>query len=179
VKHPAQWQLLNSALFDSLESQARSHPRLRINYNLHQNLDEPVHRFLNVLIRGTYITPHRHIDPPKFESFLVLRGTLLFFFFDDTGSITDILLAGDSAGAYGTVTGVDIQPGVWHTLLPVSESAVCFEVKPGPYRESSDKDFALWAPREHRAALQEIVAYQETLMQAARDFGICQKEIGF
>ena len=44
--------------------------------------------------------------------------------------------------------GVDIQPGVWHTIAVLSDHVVCFEVKPGPYSVATDKDFAPWAPRE-------------------------------
>ena len=42
--------------------------------------DNP-HRFLNVMAKGTYIAPHRHLDPRKAESFLVLRGEVAFFIF--------------------------------------------------------------------------------------------------
>ena len=41
-----------------------------------------------------------------------------------------------------------IQPGVWHTMAVLSAHVVCFEVKPGPYSETNDKNFAPWAPRE-------------------------------
>jgi hypothetical protein len=42
--------------------------------------------------------------------FLVLEGELAFFTFDDAGQITDTLLLGRHA------LGVDIQPGVWHSM---------------------------------------------------------------
>ena len=103
--------------------------------------DNP-HRFLNVMVRGTYIAPHRHLDPPKSETFLVLEGELAFFTFDDAGKVASTHVLGRD------VTGIDIQPGVWHTLAVLSDHAVCFEVKPGPYLASNDKDFAPWAPRE-------------------------------
>ncbi len=101
------------------------------------------HRFLNVMLKGTYITPHRHLDPPKSESFLVLSGEIAFFTFDNEGGVLQV----NRLGA-GQDTGVDIQPGVWHTLAVVSDHAICFEVKPGPYSAANDKDFAPWAPRE-------------------------------
>jgi hypothetical protein len=44
--------------------------------------------------------------------------------------------------------GIDVQPGVWHTIAVLTEHVVCYEVKPGPYSAASDKDFAPWAPRE-------------------------------
>src|ERR1022692_3527111 len=81
-------QILDGELFDRLIERARQSPRLRTNYNFHSSMDENPHRFLNVMVRGTYVAPHRHLHPPKTESFLVLRGEIAFFVFDDTGTVT-------------------------------------------------------------------------------------------
>ena len=135
-------QLMDAGLFTTLIDRARESPRLRINHNFHRSMDENPHRFLNVMVRGTYIAPHRHRNPPKSESFLVLDGELAFFTFDDAGQITDSHILGRD------VIGIDIQPSVWHTIAVLSEHVVCPEVKPGPYSVANDKDFAPWAPRE-------------------------------
>lgn len=138
----ARIQILDGALFDRLIERARQSPRLRTNYNFHSSMDENPHRFFNVMVRGTYVAPHRHLDPPKTESFLVLRGEIAFFVFDDTGSVTSAEILGRNK------IGIDIGPGIWHTLAVLTPEAVCYEVKPGPYSAANDKDFALWAPRE-------------------------------
>jgi cupin fold WbuC family metalloprotein len=135
-------QLLDSTLFAVLIERARSSPRRRTNHNFHAAMEDNPHRFLNVMVRGTYIAPHRHRDPPKSESFIVLEGELAFFTFDENGQIAATHILGRDA------VGIDIQPGVWHTLAVLSDHAVCFEVKPGPYSAANDKDFAPWAPRE-------------------------------
>ena len=135
-------QVLDPVLFPSLIERARQSPRLRVNHNFHSSMEDNPHRFLNVMIRGTYITPHRHRDPPKSESFLVLEGELAFFTFDEAGRIASTHILGREA------LGVDIQPGVWHTIAVLTTHVVCFEVKPGPYSAANDKDFAPWAPRE-------------------------------
>ena len=145
-------QLLTPALFESLIAQARASPRLRTNYNFHASMEENPHRFLNVMMRGTYIAPHRHLDPPKSESFLVLDGQIAFFVFDDEGRITATHILGRD------VTGVDIAPGVWHTMTPLTPHAICYEVKPGPYVGANDKDFAPWAPRERDSKVPEYMA---------------------
>jgi len=62
------------------------------------------------------------------------------------GSMPDPL-PGALAGA-GQAWGIDLVPGVWHTLAAVSEYAVIYEVKPGPWDPATDKEFAAWAPRE-------------------------------
>ena len=135
-------QILDQALIEGLIDRARKSPRLRTNHNFHHTLDDNPHRFLNVMIQGTYITPHRHVDPPKSESFLLLRGEVAFFIFNGLGEIIRIEILGREQLA------IDIAPGIWHTLAVLTPEAVCYEVKPGPYSAASDKDFAAWAPRE-------------------------------
>ena len=152
-------QLLDSDLFASLIERARRSPRRRTNHNFHTSMEDNPHRFLNVMVRGTYITPHRHRDPPKAESFLVLEGELAFFTFDDGGQIASTHILGRDA------RGVDIQPGVWHTIAVLSDYVVCFEVKPGPYSAANDKDFAPWAPREGAAG---AARYLDALLTGAQ-----------
>lgn len=150
-------QLLDSALFTALVERARQSPRLRTNHNFHASLDDNPHRFLNVMIRGTYIAPHRHLDPPKAESFLVLEGEIAFFTFEDAGRIATSHILGRDA------IGIDVVPGVWHTMTPLTPHAICYEVKPGPYLASNDKDFAPWAPREGDPG---VPGYLQSLVQS-------------
>ena len=152
-------QILDEALIDTLIERARKSPRLRTNHNFPASMEENPHRFLNVMARGTYLAPHRHIDPPKTESFLVLRGEIAFFLFDDAGAIARVEILGSGQ------LGIDIAPGIWHTLAVLTSEAVCYEVKPGPYSVTNDKDFAPWAPREGDPGAAE---YLEGLMRGAR-----------
>lgn len=140
-------QIITGQLFDEVASRAAASPRRRMNHNFHAGPDDNPHRFLNVLLRGTYIRPHRHIEPAKAETFLVLEGEAEVVIFDDSGSVTERHLLGGTSAA-GKTWGIDIEPGVWHTIIAVTGRAVCFEVKPGPWEPSTDKDFASWAPRE-------------------------------
>jgi cupin fold WbuC family metalloprotein len=104
--------------------------------------DNP-HRFLNAWTRGSYAAPHRHLQVPKPESFIVLRGELALFLFDDHGAVTETHILGRNG-----VLGIDIAPGLWHTLAALTDTAICFEVKAGPYDAATDKEFASWAPLE-------------------------------
>ena len=140
-------QLITDDLYRRVLSDAENSPRKRMNYNFHSLMEENPHRFLNVLCSGTFITPHRHLHPPKTESFILLSGKLAFYIFNEKGDIDDIHILSD---ARGFSHGIDISPGVWHTLAVLSEYAVCFEVKPGPYVPSDDKEFAEWAPSENQ-----------------------------
>ena len=152
-------QVIDSDLFLPLIERARRSPRLRTNHNFHSSMEDNPHRFLNVMIQGTYIAPHRHRDPPKSESFLVLEGELAFFTFDDDGRITSTTILGRDA------LGIDIQPGIWHTIAVLTDHVVCFEVKPGPYSAATDKDFAPWAPREGDPS---AAAYLDMLVSRVR-----------
>ena len=150
-------QLMSAALFERVLGEARSSPRRRMNFNFHATLDENPSRLLNVLLRGSYIRPHRHSDPPKAESFVVLEGRIVVLIFDDAGRIEQRYALGRGDAALG----IDIAPGIWHTALALSEHAICFEVKPGPYVQAMDKEFAPWAPSEGDPRCAE---YLETLV---------------
>jgi len=135
-------QLIDQALLNATIERARQSTRLRTNHNFHTGPDDNPHRFLNAWVRGTYGAPHRHAAPPKAESFIVLQGEVAVLLFDDAGTVLARHVLGRD------VFGIDLAPGVWHTLAPLSDVAVCFEVKPGPYDVATDKEFAPWAPPE-------------------------------
>ena len=135
-------QLLDSTLIAAVLERARQSPRRRANHNFHAGPGDNPHRFLNVLLEGTYIAPHRHRDPPKAEAFLVLEGRAALFTFHADGAIDAVQVLG------GATVGADLPPDTWHTITALTPCAVCYEVKPGPYSAASDKEFAPWAPRE-------------------------------
>ncbi len=101
-------QTLDRALFRDLIERARRSPRLRINHNFHASMEDNPQRFLNVMVKGTDVAPHRHLDPPKPEAFLVLEGEVAFFIFDDAGPVVRRPVGGDPMGidmrpAHGTL----------------------------------------------------------------------------
>jgi cupin fold WbuC family metalloprotein len=151
-------QVLSGSLFRDLIEQAAHAPRRRLNFNFHSGPDDNPHRFLNVFLEGSYVRPHRHRDPPKPEAFLVLEGRMAVLVFDDLGQVERRLLLG--AGA-GEDRGVDLPPGLWHTVAALTPHAICYEVKPGPWVPSTDKEFAPWAPEEGSA---EAAAYLSGLL---------------
>jgi cupin fold WbuC family metalloprotein len=99
---------------------------------------------LNAVQPDSYVRPHRHLDPPKAEAWIVLRGALVFFTFEDDGQVRDCFLL----AAHGPRFGVDLAPGIYHAFLALKPDTVLYEVKPGPYAPENDKAFAAWAPEE-------------------------------
>jgi cupin fold WbuC family metalloprotein len=154
-------KLIPAGLFDTVADSAAASPRLRMNHNFHDGAADNPHRFLNVLLRGTYIRPHRHLAPPKSETFLVLEGVAEAILFDDGGAISARYALGAETPE-GRLWGIDLPAGVWHTVLPRTERVVCFEVKPGPWEPATDKEFALWAPAEGSPA---VAAYCQMLLE--------------
>ena len=140
-------QLISAMLFDEVTTLAAESSRLRMNHNFHAGPADNPHRFLNVLLHTTYIRPHRHLNPPKSETFLVLEGLADAIVFDDDGGISARYQLG-AESPEGRLWGIDIPPGVWHTILARTPRVVCFEVKPGPWVAAHDKEFADWAPAE-------------------------------
>lgn len=133
-------KLISDELLDSVTHEAQENPRLRMNYNFHTSLDAPIHRLLNALEPGTYLPPHRHAD--KEETYLVLRGSLLAFFYDDLGNVTEKVNLNPSAGVYG----LEIPSGTWHSIIALESGTVIFEIKSGPYQPLPLEDIASWAP---------------------------------
>ena len=149
-------QFIDSDLFGPLTKKALDSPRLRTNYNFHSGDEDNPHRFLNVMARGTFVPPHRHLDPPKSETILILEGRVGLFIFDDEGKVTLAQVVGGPSRL-----GVDIPAGVWHTLVVTTPFVVAFEMKAGPFLASRGKDLPAWAPQEGDP---EAAGYLEQLL---------------
>ncbi|MCK8623630.1 WbuC family cupin fold metalloprotein [Prevotella sp. E13-27] len=119
--------IIDKALLDTVSAQAKASPRLRMNYNFHQSLDEKCHRFLNAVEPGTEVPIHKH--PTKDETFVILRGKVRVTTHRDDGSIIEDVVLCAEEGRYG----VNIPKGVWHKLEAIEPDSVIFECKEGPF----------------------------------------------
>lgn len=119
--------VIDKNLLDQISAEAKASPRLRMNYNFHQSLDDKCHRMLNAVEPGTDIPIHKH--PDKDESFVILRGKVRSTTYNDDGSVIDSVILSQEDGIYG----VDIPQGVWHKLESLEPGSVIFECKEGPY----------------------------------------------
>ena len=119
--------VIDRQLLDTVSEQAKNSPRLRMNYNFHQSLEDKCHRMLNAVEPGTEVPIHRH--PTKDESFVLLRGTVRVTTHNDDGSIKESVVLNPKEGLYG----VDIPKGVWHKVESLESGSVFFECKEGPF----------------------------------------------
>jgi cupin fold WbuC family metalloprotein len=137
-------KIINKLRLDQLSQTAAASERRRKNLNLHDEYADPCQRLFNAIEPGTYIRPHRHLDPPKAECFVTVRGRMALFVFADDGTVDKVLMLGVGCD----VQAVELPPGTWHSLVSLEPGTVFFEIKHGPYVPLSDKDFAPWSPAE-------------------------------
>ena len=161
--------LIDQALLDELCAAAAASPRRRKNRNFHARDDQPGHRLLNAMQPDSYIPPHRHLDPNKDETFVVLRGLLGLLVFDDAGAVVRSVRVGAAAlcvagnplarreaesrvcrdRGQAAALGVDIPHGTWHTAVALAPDTVFLEAKAGPYLPLTGAERAPWAPVEN------------------------------
>lgn len=120
-------KIIDKELLDEVSRQAKASPRLRMNYNFHESLEDKCHRMLNAVEPGTLVPIHRH--PTKDESFVILRGKVRSTTYNDDGSVIESVVLCHENGVYG----VDIPKNVWHRLEALEQDSVIFECKEGPF----------------------------------------------
>ncbi len=152
-------RLITGTLLDNVISEAKKSPRRRKNYNFHPSDESRCHRLLNALEPGTYIRPHRHLDPEKEELMLLLKGRMGMIFFDDAGTVTETALLAVGSESFG----IDIPWGTYHSLVCLEPGTVFLEAKAGPYRPFTPEENAPWAPTEQEPTAPVYLAELERL----------------
>ena len=85
-------KIVSPELLNKVIEKAKNSTRKRLNHNFHDDLADLINRMLNAFEPGTYIQPHKHENPDKREVFIVLRGSLVVVFFNNSGAPTDFVL---------------------------------------------------------------------------------------
>ena len=149
-------KLITNDLLDRVIEEAKSSHRKRKNFNFHSSDESRCNRLLNALELGTYIRPHRHLDPEKEELMLLLRGKMGMIFFDDAGNVTSTALLAVGSDTFG----IDIPAGTYHSLVCLESGTLFLEAKAGPYRPFLPQEVAPWSPAEQE---EEAAAYRAVL----------------
>jgi cupin fold WbuC family metalloprotein len=129
-------QIIDKRLLDETSGKAEKNERLRMNHNIHNDLNDPINRMLNALEPGTVMPVHRHLHPHKNESIIVLRGEVDVLLYDDGGQLTESITLNPAKGNYG----IEIPGEVWHNMHVKEKGTVIFEVKEGPYTPIAKED---------------------------------------
>lgn len=118
--------VIDEKILDELTAQAKACPRLRMNYDLRNSVEDQSQRMLNALEPGTIMPIHRHKGSSEIN--ICLRGHFEEYFYDEEGNLTETV---DMVPG-GVV--LNIEAGRWHSLKCLESGTVLFECKDGAYR---------------------------------------------
>ena len=126
---------ITQALLDTLTTQAQGSPRLRMNLDLRNSVDDTSQRMLNAIEPGSVVPIHRHRHTS--ETVVCLRGRIVEEFYDELERICTeaIVLSPNSP-----TVALNIPAGQWHTVRSLESGTVILEVKDGPYEPIQDID---------------------------------------
>ena len=119
--------LIDEELLARVTAEAKASPRLRKNYNFHDQQDAPSQRLLNAVEPGTVLPIHRHLHTS--ETYVVLRGSVRVLIYNDNRQIVQDVVLSPAKGQYGG----HIPAGQWHTIEVLESGTMIFECKDGPY----------------------------------------------
>jgi len=142
---------ITNRLISEVSKKAKKSKRKRSNYNFHRDYNDGIQRFLNAAEKGSYLRPHQHSLPDKWEAFILIKGRALILEFDHRGKIRDQVILDARRGC----PGAEIPPKTWHSFIPLQNGTVLYEIARGPYT-ATEKIFAPWAPEEGTRAAEEF-----------------------
>ena len=125
---------INQTLLDSLTAQAKSSPRLRMNYDLRNSSEDTSQRMLNAIEPESVVPIHRHKKTS--ETLVVLRGRVVEEFYDDAGVCYESV----EVSPQGPVYALNIPAGTWHTLRSLESGTVILEMKDGAFEPIGEDD---------------------------------------
>lgn len=138
---------INKEFLESLLSQAKDNPRLRLNYDLRTSVDDQSQRMLNALLPGTEVAIHRH--PNSSESVVCLCGRMDVVVYDEVVTYVQDGEDKKQKVSYNETERISLAPvegkfgcsipkGAWHTV-EVFEPSVIFEAKDRAYGEDGSE----------------------------------------
>jgi len=139
-------KLISNTELENLTHNATKSERQRAHLNVHDSLDANVQRLFIATEPDTYMRPHRHPEPHKWEFLTVLTGEIDLMVFDDNGTLT----MRETLSQTG-IRSVEIPPNTWHAYVCKLSKTSVLEVKEGAYIPTEPEDFAPWSPAENSA----------------------------
>lgn len=122
-------KIIGKEIISEVHRQSAESQRLRMNYNIHETLDEDVHKLLNSLQPGTIMPVHRHLHPAKKETFVLLEGALEVLKYNDDKTVAERYLMSRESGN----VVCEIMPEEWHSFNVLEPDTLILEIKKGPY----------------------------------------------
>ena len=119
---------ITQQILDKLTEEAKASPRLRMNMDLRNSVEDNSQRTLNALEPGTVLPIHRHHESS--ETIAILRGRIQWIFYDDAGVETERV----TLDADGELRCLVAERDRWHSLECLESGSVILECKDGAYR---------------------------------------------
>lgn len=126
---------ITQAILDGLTEQAKVSPRLRMNMDLRNSVDDQSQRMLNAIEPGSPLPIHRHRKSS--ETVVCLRGRLVEELYDDLEMICTESI---ELSPNGPVVALNIPIGQWHTARALESGTVILEMKDGQYEPTGPED---------------------------------------
>ena len=126
---------ITQALLDKLTSEAKESPRLRMNLDLRNSVEDTSQRMLNAIEPASEVPIHRHQKTS--ETVVCLRGRLVEEYYDELERICTERI---ELSPNGPVVALNIPAGQWHTVHALESGTVILEMKNGKYEPISDVD---------------------------------------
>ena len=126
---------ITQALLDQLTEQAKTSPRLRMNYDLRNSEADESQRMLNAIEPGSPMPIHRHQHTS--ETVVCLRGKLVWEFYDE---LERVCAEAVELTPNGPVVALNVPAGQWHTVRALESGSVILEMKNGKYEPLDEAD---------------------------------------
>ena len=126
---------ITQGLLDSLTEQAKASPRLRMNLDLRNSLEDQSQRMLNAIEPGSPLPIHRHRHTS--ETVVVLRGRLVWEYYAELERICTYRI---ELSPGGQVVALNVPAGQWHTVRALESGSVILEMKDGAYEPLGEED---------------------------------------
>ena len=126
---------ITQVILDKLTEEAKTSPRLRMNYDLRNSDADQSQRMLNAIEPGSPLPIHRHQKTS--ETVVCLRGRLVEEYYDDLDRICTETI---ELSPNGPVVALNIPAGQWHTVRSLESGTVILEMKNGPYKPIGPED---------------------------------------
>ena len=119
--------LITTSILDSLTTQAKASPRLRMNLDLRNTPEDQSQRMLNAIEPASCIPLHYHRYSS--ETVVCLRGRLVEDFYDAAGQLTETF----ELTPGGPIAVLNVPAGQWHIARALESGTVILEMKDGKY----------------------------------------------
>ena len=120
---------------------------------MHDSPNNALQEMFIVRSKGDYCRPDRHSQIS--ESHMLMCGEEAVILFDDEGQIQDIIFLSKEKD----VLAYRINAPVYHMTVTLSDWAIDYEVKPGPFTQDMN-EFPDWAPKnDEHEKIEEFMGY--------------------